>query len=99
MMQDTLTAHVRRLTADGDPLYIRLDVEDLVRCGLYHGLPITLTLRDRVVVGGVVKTSGSTPWLAPREDGSNEGISKVLREAGFAHGDDVEAYATIDSPA
>ena len=93
-----LTAHIRRLASDGHELYIRLTSADLSRCGFKHGQAIELRIRE-IHVRGVVKTSGATPWLAPGRGNSNRAITATLREAGFNHGDDVVAEATLRAPA
>lgn len=85
-----LTAHIRRLSAEGSVLYVRIDSSDIARSGLRHGQGVEIDLgRDRV--SGIVKTSGGSPWLAPEPGSSNASITAVLRRNGFEHGMDVRA--------
>jgi hypothetical protein len=89
----SLTAFVRRLNKSGSPLYIRLSRADLSRLDLNHGDAVQLDL-DGLMVRGVVKTSGGSPWLAPMPDEKGD-ISQALVDAGLTHGRDVEAAVTI----
>jgi hypothetical protein len=85
-----LTVHIRRLSAEGSVLYVRIDSSDIARLGLRHGQAIEIDLgRDRV--SGIVKTSGGSPWLAPRSGSSNVSITAALRRNGFEHRMDVPA--------
>ena len=84
-----LSAHVPRLSSDGDPLYLRLDPDELRRSGLVHGQSISAVLPTGATIYGVVKTSGTSPWLAPGDAGSNAAISESLISAGLAHGQDI----------
>src|SRR5438067_9866365 len=90
----SLCAHVRRLSSAGTVLYIRLDNSDLSRIGLRHGQTVELDL-GRVLVSGVVKTSGGSPWLAPNRGSSNPEITTALRAAGLEHGMDVRSTARV----
>ena len=90
----SLVAHIRRLSATGSVLYIRIDKSCISRLGLKHGQPIEVNL-DRVRITGVVKTSGGSPWLAPVDGSSNAVITATLRGAGFEHG--MDAPATVRS--
>lgn len=90
-----LTAHIRRLSTQGSHLYVRLDPHDLDRLGLGHGQLVTLDIAARVQVRGIVKTSGGSPWLAPRTNESNALITTALREAGFEHGEDASAGVSL----
>ena len=85
-----LTAHIRRLSAEGSVLYVRIGSSDIARLGLQHGQAIEIDLgRDRV--SGIIKTSGGSPWLAPRSGSSNASITAILRRNGFEQGMDVPA--------
>jgi hypothetical protein len=86
----SLVAHVRRLSAAGPILYIRIDNRDVSRLGLSHGQTIEIDL-GRTRVAGIVKTSGGSPWLAPSPGSSNATITATLRGAHLEHGMDVSA--------
>jgi hypothetical protein len=86
-----LVAHIRRLSSDGAQLYIRLGVADVARLALRHGQRVEIEVGGNVRVTGIVKTSGSSPWLARGGDTSSADITAALRKAGFEHGDDVPA--------
>lgn len=86
----SLVAHIRRLSAAGSELYIRIDRADISRLGLRHLEAIEMDL-GRVRVIGIVKTSGSCPWLGPTPGSSNAFITAALRGVGFQHGIDVSA--------
>ena len=86
----SLTAHIRRLSAAGSVLYIRIGTSDVSRLGLRHGQPIEMDL-GRVHIAGIVRTSGGSPWLAPVPGSSNAAMTAVLRRVGFEHGTDVSA--------
>lgn len=90
-----LIAHVRRLASDGVLLYVRVGAADVHRIGLRGGESIAMDVGGRVTVTGVIKASGSTPWLAPGAGSSNASITELLRGAGFEHGDDVPASLRI----
>jgi hypothetical protein len=98
-MEHTLTAFVRRLSKEGDDLYLRFSADDVSRNGLAHGEQITLTLRPGTTVTGVLKTSGGNQWLAPVKGSSNRAITAVLRNGGFEHGNDVAAMLSNVAPA
>jgi hypothetical protein len=93
----SICAHIRRLSAAGSVLYIRLDNADISRTRLKHGQTIEMDL-GRVPVVGVVKTSGGSPWLAPSRGGSNAAITAALRRVGFEHGVDIQATGRILAP-
>lgn len=86
----SFTAHIRRLSAAGSVLYIRIANSDISRLGLRHGQAIEIDL-GRVRVTGTVKTSGGSPWLAPSHGSSNASITSALRGASLAHGMDLPA--------
>jgi len=86
----SFVAHIRRLSAAGSVLYIRIDNSDISRIGLKHGRAIEIDL-GRASITGIVKTAGSSPWLAPSPGSSNAAITNVLLDAGFKHGMDVSA--------
>jgi hypothetical protein len=88
----SLVAHIRRLSAAGSVLYIRIGQSDISRLGLRHGQAIEIDL-GRVRIAGIVKTSQGSPWLAPALGSSNAAITAALREARFEHGMDVSATA------
>ena len=88
----SLVAHIRRLSTAGSVLYIRIGNSDISRLGLGHGRAIEIDL-GRVLIAGVVKTSGGSPWLAPAPGSSNVAITAALRGAHFEHGMDVAATA------
>src|SRR4051794_39730937 len=84
-----LTAHIRRLAADGRELYVRLSRHDIESLGFRHGEFVRLDVGS-ASISGTIKTSGSSPWLAPGELSNGE-ITARLRAAGFDHGHDVVA--------
>jgi hypothetical protein len=84
----SLVAHIRRLSAAGSALYIRIGASDISRLGLTHGQAIEMDL-GRVRISGIVKTSGSSPWLAPVPGSSNAAMTAILRGADLEHGMDV----------
>lgn len=88
----SLVAYIRRLSAGGSVLYIRLGNSDISRLGLRHGQAIEIDL-GRVRIAGIVKASGGSPWLAPGPGSSNAAITDTLRNTGFEHGMDVQATA------
>jgi hypothetical protein len=86
----SFVAHIRRLSAAGSVLYIRIGNSDISRLGLQHGQAIEIDL-GRVRIAGVVKTSGGSPWLAPGPGSSNAAITEAIRSALLEHGADVSA--------
>ena len=90
-----IIAYLRRLATDGKELYIRLDKEDVARHLLRHGSEIEINVGGKVRVSGIVKTSGSVPWLAPRTNDSNANITQQLMAVGFTHGDDMPSQVRI----
>jgi hypothetical protein len=90
----SLVAYIRRLSAAGPVLYIRIGNSDISRLGLSHGQGIEINL-GRVRITGIVKTSGGSPWLAPAPGVSNAAITAALRGARFEHGMDVQATARL----
>jgi hypothetical protein len=91
-----ITTHIRRLSAEGSVLYIRIDNPDIARLRLRHGQAVEIRL-GRARVGGIIKTSGGSPWLAPEPGVSNASITAILRQAGFDHGMDVTATVKVRS--
>src|SRR5438105_4864816 len=93
----SLVAHIRRLSAAGTVLYIRIDTSDISRLGLRHGQAIEMDL-GRVRIAGIVKTSGGSPWLAPVPGSSNAAITAALRGAALTHGTNISATVrSLDS--
>jgi hypothetical protein len=86
----SLVAHIRRLSAAGSVLYIRIGNSDISRLGLRHGQAIEIDLGP-VRITGIVKTSGGSPWVAPASGSSNAAITDALLNARFNHGMDVSA--------
>lgn len=86
----SLVAHIRRLSAAGSVLYIRIGNSDISRLGLRHGQAIEIDLGPVRIIG-IVKTSGGSPWLAPASGSSNAAITDALLNARFKHGMDVSA--------
>jgi hypothetical protein len=92
-----LVAHIRRLSAAGSVLYIRIDTSDVSRLGLRHGQAIEMDL-GRIRISGIVKTSGGSPWLGSPPGSSNAAITEALRGAGFELGRNVQATVrSLDS--
>jgi hypothetical protein len=87
-------AHIRRLSAAGSVLYIRIGNSDVSRLGLQHGHAIEIDL-GRVRIAGVVKTSGGSPWLAPGPGSSNAAITNAIHRAHLEHGADVRATVCL----
>src|SRR5690242_8519431 len=88
-MPDLLTAHVRRLAKDGKVLYIQFAADDVRRLQLQHSEGVEVAVGS-VTLPGIVKTSGTSNWLAPSEL-SNAEMTSGLRTAGFGHGGEVTA--------
>lgn len=88
----SLVAHIRRLSTAGSVLYIRIGNSDISRLRLGHGRAIEIDL-GRVLIAGVVETSGGSPWLATAPGSSNVAITAALPGAHFEHGMDVAATA------
>jgi hypothetical protein len=88
----SFVAHIRRLSAAGSVLYIRIDNSDISRLGLRHGQAIEIDFGSGRIAG-IVKTSGGSPWLAPPPGGSNAAITIALRGVRFEHGMDVSVTA------
>src|SRR5215467_5533222 len=86
----SLVAHIRRLSAAGSVLYIRIGASDVLRLGLTHRQEIEMYL-NRIRIVGILKTSGGSPWLAPVPGSSNASITATLRAAGLEQGMDVSA--------
>jgi hypothetical protein len=91
-----ITAHIRRLSAEGSVLYIRIDNPDIARLRLRHGQAVEIRL-GRARVGGIIKTSGGSPWLAPEPGVLSASITAISRQAGFEHGMDVTATVKMRS--
>jgi hypothetical protein len=89
----SISARIRRLAGTADAhLYVGFSKSELSRANLQHGQRVELDLNGKAQIVGTVKTSGSTPWLAPGEDTSNAAIDTILRRAGFSYGDDVPSH-------
>jgi hypothetical protein len=87
---ESFVIHVRRFAATEDAaLYIRVDNADLTRLRLVDRQPVRLQLHDGQTVSGIVRISGSAPWLAPAPGSSNASITRILVAAGLRHGSDV----------
>jgi len=89
-----MTARIRQLSSTGEQLYIQWMRAELSSLGLDHMTAVSVELPGSEIVRGVVKTSGSTPWLAPGAD-SNARITEVLRGAGFEHKDECRVRVTL----
>ncbi len=83
-----LTGRIRRLRSKGDSLYIQVVRCELETAGLEHGREVQIELPNGSGVSGVVKTSGSKPWIGPAGGDSNRSITAALRDAGLEHKDD-----------
>ena len=90
-----LTGRIRRLSSAGDSLYIQVVRRELEAAGLEHGREVKIGLPNGGHVSGVVKTSGSTPWIGPAGGDSNRSITAALRDAGLEHKDDCRILVEV----
>ncbi|HEU4629751.1 MAG TPA: hypothetical protein VFS08_08385 [Gemmatimonadaceae bacterium] len=91
-------AYIRRLSADGWDLYIRLDRDDVARLDLREGQEIALDVGGKVRIRGVVRATGEASWLAPCRGESNLDISRQLKAVGFMPGDDMPSRVVEVGP-
>lgn len=91
----SLTARIRRLSRDGDQLYVQFIRRELDALDLRHLTSVTMRIDGCCQVGGIMKTSGATPWLAPGDGWSNQSITAALRKHGLAHGQDLPAIIAV----
>ncbi|HYC78972.1 MAG TPA: hypothetical protein VEI02_15200 [Planctomycetota bacterium] len=86
-----LTAFIRRLQQRDGHLYVRLDRAQLQSAQLLHGTRVVMEIGGRVLLRGVIRTSGASPWVGPTEITSNAVHHAALKGAGYVYGDNVEA--------